>query len=113
MDGGPKLGHRTAAKIGKIPLEVMPSNRKLWRRKKDHIILKYKFGASRFESDCPIRTTTDQIFYISFGQAWCTKKLNKYQEHQFLQDSHDPERFRVLGKPTRPLPHLCLVDVLL
>ena len=43
------------------------------------------------------RTTTDQIFYISFGQAWCTKKLNKYQELQFLQDSHAPERFRVLG----------------
>ena len=52
------------------------------------------------------RTTTDQIFYISFGQAWCTKKLNKYQELQFLQDSHAPERFRVLGKsPTTLVPH--------
>lgn len=42
-------------------------------------------------------TTQDQVFYIAFGQAWCTKQLTRYRQLQLDQDSHAPERFRVLG----------------
>ena len=42
-------------------------------------------------------TTQDQAFYIAFGQGWCTKKLKRYTQLQLDQDSHAPERFRVIG----------------
>ena len=38
-----------------------------------------------------------KVFYISFGQAWCTKQLSRYRQLQLDQDTHAPERFRVLG----------------
>ena len=31
-------------------------------------------------------TTQDQVFFIAFGQAWCTKKLSRAQQLQLDQD---------------------------
>ena len=43
-------------------------------------------------------TTQDQVFFISFGQAWCSKMpYPTYLELQMRQDPHAQERFRVVS----------------
>jgi len=41
--------------------------------------------------------TGDQLFFYSFGQAWCTKQAVKSMRLQALTDPHAPSQFRVNG----------------
>jgi len=40
--------------------------------------------------------TFDQLFYISFGQLWCSN-TEEYLLIDYLRDEHSPAKFRVLG----------------
>jgi len=41
--------------------------------------------------------TGPQLFFYSFGQAWCTKQTMKAERQQVITDPHAPSRFRVNG----------------
>ncbi len=45
--------------------------------------------------------TEDQQFFISHGQAWCSKETEAYLRLQVTTDPHSPRRYRVNG----PLSH--------
>lgn len=41
-------------------------------------------------------TTQDQVFFISFGQAWCTKQLSRYRQLQLDQGKNILEKIFIL-----------------
>ena len=41
--------------------------------------------------------TPKQMFWISFGQTWCTKYHDENVKKQILTGSHSPVHFRVIG----------------
>jgi predicted metalloendopeptidase len=41
--------------------------------------------------------TEDQQFFISFGQAWCSKELPDYSKMMNTVDVHSPSKWRVNG----------------
>jgi len=41
--------------------------------------------------------TNDQLFYISFGQIWCSKQRPEAALQQVLTDPHSPAKYRVNG----------------
>jgi putative endopeptidase len=44
--------------------------------------------------------TDDQLFFVSWGQVWCTVASDEYQRRQVTTDPHSPSRFRVMGPLT-------------
>ncbi len=44
--------------------------------------------------------TDDQLFFVSWGQVWCTKASDEYQRMQVTTDPHSPAQFRVMGPLT-------------
>ena len=47
--------------------------------------------------------THDQLFFIAYAQAWCTKSTAEYEKMQVLSDPHSPARYRIQG-PLSNLP---------
>jgi len=45
----------------------------------------------------PNGLTPEQLFYVSYGQTWCTKSEPDYILGQIAQDEHSPPRERVNG----------------
>ena len=41
--------------------------------------------------------TYEQLFYIAFGQEWCSNASIKYITNQIYKDEHSPSKFRVNG----------------
>jgi len=41
--------------------------------------------------------TYEQLFYIAFGQEWCTNASMEYLTRQMTKDEHSPSQFRVNG----------------
>ncbi len=41
--------------------------------------------------------TSEQLFFVSWGQVWCTVATEEFQRLQGTADPHSPGRFRVLG----------------
>ncbi len=41
--------------------------------------------------------TSEQLFFVSWGQVWCTIATEEFQRLQVTADPHSPARFRVLG----------------
>lgn len=41
--------------------------------------------------------TNDQLFFVSWGQVWCTLATPERERLQVTTDPHSPSRFRVLG----------------
>lgn len=41
--------------------------------------------------------TDDQLFFVSFGQTWCSVATEEYDRLQVTTDPHSPAKFRVLG----------------
>lgn len=41
--------------------------------------------------------TNDQLFFVSWGQVWCTVASEEYERRQVTTDPHAPARFRVNG----------------
>jgi len=41
--------------------------------------------------------TAEQLFFVSYGQIWCTKIDPAYAVQQVLKDPHSPGQFRVAG----------------
>jgi len=44
--------------------------------------------------------TNDQLFFVSWGQVWCTVASEEYERQQVTTDPHSPARFRVNGPLT-------------
>ncbi len=44
--------------------------------------------------------TDEQLFFVSFGQVWCSLSTPEQERLQVTTDSHSPARFRVLGPIT-------------
>ncbi len=44
--------------------------------------------------------TDDQLFFVSWGQVWCTKASEEYERMQVTTDPHSPSKFRVNGPLT-------------
>ncbi|MED5371144.1 MAG: M13 family metallopeptidase [Myxococcota bacterium] len=47
--------------------------------------------------------TQDQLFFLAYAQAWCTKASPEYEKMQVLSDPHSPARYRIQG-PLANLP---------
>ena len=41
--------------------------------------------------------TNDQLFFVSWGQVWCSVASEEYERRQVTTDPHAPARFRVNG----------------
>jgi predicted metalloendopeptidase len=39
----------------------------------------------------------EQLFFVSWGQVWCTVATEEYERLQVTTDSHSPGKFRVMG----------------
>ena len=44
--------------------------------------------------------TDEQLFFVSWGQVWCTVATEEYERLQVTTDPHAPARFRVMGPLT-------------
>ncbi|XP_075148785.1 membrane metallo-endopeptidase-like 1 [Haematobia irritans] len=51
----------------------------------------------QLESFPGLNYTNRQLFFISYGQVWCSTILKEYQSVLASTDSHVPENFRVIG----------------
>ena len=45
--------------------------------------------------------TNEQLFFVSWGQVWCTVASEEYERQQVTTDPHSPARFRVNGPLTQ------------
>ncbi len=41
--------------------------------------------------------TNDQLFFVAYGQVWCSLSTEEQERLQVTTDSHSPGRFRVIG----------------
>jgi endothelin-converting enzyme/putative endopeptidase len=41
--------------------------------------------------------TNAQLFFIAYGQLWCTKARDEVVKQRLLSDPHSPGKFRVIG----------------
>jgi predicted metalloendopeptidase len=44
--------------------------------------------------------TDDQLFFVSWGQVWCTVASEEFERRQVTTDPHSPAQFRVMGPLT-------------
>lgn len=42
------------------------------------------------------RFNSDQLFWISMGQLWCSKSVNEKQKNKIVSGAHPPDLYRVL-----------------
>jgi len=45
--------------------------------------------------------TNDQLFFVSWGQVWCSVASEEYERQQVTTDPHSPAKFRVNGPLTQ------------
>jgi endothelin-converting enzyme/putative endopeptidase len=55
-------------------------------------------GPGRHDAASPVPgLSREQLFFVSWGQAWCTKVTSEHERLQVKVDPHAPARFRVNG----------------
>ncbi len=59
----------------------------------------YKQWEERHEATAPAieGLTNDQLFFVAWGQVWCTLASKEYERLQVTTDPHSPAKFRVQG----------------
>ncbi len=60
----------------------------------------YKLWEGRHDLPPPAQVeglTNEQLFFVSWGQVWCTKATEEFERLQVTTDPHSPGKFRVMG----------------
>ncbi|GMT35529.1 hypothetical protein PFISCL1PPCAC_26826 [Pristionchus fissidentatus] len=42
------------------------------------------------------KITNDQLFFLGYGQSWCSKETKEYLTEKQFHNEHPPNNFRVL-----------------